>query len=534
MIGNFYTLTTGQAALAIALHDSPHDASAAQVELCPLNEAALNDFSVAISSSAQQTPLYAQADRIHMVDAKTLGAPTGHLDAALLEAVLRARVQFYARAHYQLKHAAPRAQPFTPGQPIPYGGRVFDEREVANLIDASLDFWLTSGRFTQAFEKALPELLGTRHCLLVNSGSSANLVAFGALTSPLLGERRIQKGDEVITVAAGFPATITPIIQYGAVPVFLDVTLPTYNIDVSQLEAALSERTRAVMVAHTLGNPFDIGAVKAFCRKHDLWLIEDNCDALGATYEYEGVWQHTGTLGDIGTSSFYPPHHLTMGEGGAVYMKSGKLKRIAASLRDWGRDCWCDSGCDNTCGKRFAWQQGALPSGYDHKYTYSHFGYNLKATDMQAAIGCKQLEKLPAFIKARNRNWSLLREGLADLEERLILPEATAYSRPSWFGFLLTVRPESGLSRDGMVRFLESQGVQTRMLFAGNFLRQPCFDEMRSSGQGFRVIGDLRCTDTIMNHTFWVGVYPGLSEAMITHMIATLKKAAQQRTLNVL
>ena len=329
---------------------------------------------------------------------------------------------------------------FAPGDRIPYAGRVFDEREIGNLIDSSLDFWLTTGRYAERFEREFAAFLGVQHCSLTNSGSSANLLAFMALTSPKLGERRINRGDEVITVAAGFPTTVAPIIQYGAVPVFVDVSLPTYNIDVTRLEQALSDRTKAVMLAHTLGNPFDLAAVKAFCDRHDLWLIEDNCDALGSRYLYKGNWRYTGTIGHIGTSSFYPPHHMTMGEGGAVYTDDPLLKRLVESFRDWGRDCWCPSGKDNTCANRFGQQFGELPFGYDHKYVYSHFGYNLKVTDMQAAIGCAQLEKLPGFIEARKRNWQQLRDGLADLEEHFVLPEATENSDPSWFGFLLTVR----------------------------------------------------------------------------------------------
>jgi CDP-6-deoxy-D-xylo-4-hexulose-3-dehydrase len=441
------------------------------------------------------------------------------------EKELRRRVIEAAVAYYEQRHRP--QQPFQPGDRIPYAARVFDQREIENLIDASLDFWLTTGRFADRFEREFAAFLGVQHCSLTNSGSSANLLAFMALTSPKLGTRRIKPGDEVITVAAGFPTTVAPIIQFGAVPVFVDVTLPTYNVDVTQLEPALSPKTRAVMLAHTLGNPFDLDAVKAFCDKHDLWLIEDNCDALGARYCLDGTWRYTGTIGHLGTSSFYPPHHMTMGEGGAVYTDDALLKRVVDSFRDWGRDCWCPSGKDNTCGNRFVQQFGELPFGYDHKYVYSHFGYNLKVTDMQAAIGCAQLEKLPGFIAARKRNWLLLHEGLAGLEDHLILPEPTANSDPSWFGFLITVRQGSRLSRDWIVSHLEGQGIQTRMLFAGNLVKHPCFDEMRKTGSGYRVIGDLPITDQIMRDTFWVGVYPGMGEGMVEYVITKFKEACR-------
>jgi CDP-6-deoxy-D-xylo-4-hexulose-3-dehydrase len=434
---------------------------------------------------------------------------------------LRSQAIDAALRYYEFKHA--KKNDFKPGDRIPYAGRVFDEREIENLIDSSLDFWLTTGRYADRFERDFATFLGVRHCSLANSGSSANLLAFMALTSPKLGERRIQRGDEVITVAAGFPTTVAPAIQFGAVPVFVDVTLPTYNIDCSQLEAARSARTKAVMVAHTLGNPFDLKAVKAFCDRHGLWLIEDNCDALGSRYRIDGEWRYTGTIGHIGTSSFYPPHHMTMGEGGAVYTEDTTLKRLVESFRDWGRDCWCPSGRDNTCGERFHRQFGELPHGYDHKYVYSHFGYNLKVTDMQAAIGCAQLEKLPAFVEARKKNWRLLREGLAELEDRFILPEATENSDPSWFGFLLTVREGVGFNREKIVQHLESRGIQTRMLFAGNLIKHPCFDEMRRDGEGYRVIGNLTNTDRIMNDTFWVGVYPGMTEEMVEYMIKEVR-----------
>ncbi len=413
-------------------------------------------------------------------------------------------------------------KPYTPGDYIPYGGRVYDEDEMAYLINSSLDFWLTAGRYAGEFEDEFARYLGTAHCSLVNSGSSANLLAFMALTSPKLGERRIIPGDEVITIAAGFPTTVAPIIQFGAIPVFVDVTLPTYNIDVTQLNAALSERTRAVMIAHTLGNPFDLRALKSFCDRHNLWLIEDNCDALGSTYLIDEEWKRTGTIGHLGTSSFYPPHHMTMGEGGAVYTDDPLLKRIVESFRDWGRDCWCPGGSDNSCRQRFDRKYGELPIGYDHKYVYSHFGYNLKATEMQASIGCAQLKKLSRFTDARIKNWQQLHDGLQELGDIFILPQATKNSIPSWFGFLLTVRQEAPFGRDKIVQHLEMKGIQTRMLFAGNLIKHPCFDEMRSTGRGYRVIGDLPTTDRIMRDTFWVGVYPGLTPAMIDYMIEAI------------
>lgn len=441
-----------------------------------------------------------------------------------LEMKLRQDVLEAAERYYRHVHAPGKA--FAPGDRIPYAGRVFDEKEITSLVDASLDFWLTTGRFSERFEKALAEYLGVQHCSLVNSGSSANLLAFMALTSPKLGERRIRPGDEVITVAAAFPTTVAPIIQYGAVPVFVDISLPEYNINPTQLEAALSGKSKAVMLAHTLGNPFDLTAIKAFCDKHDLWLVEDNCDALGSRYLLDGAWRYTGSIGHIGTSSFYPPHHMTMGEGGAVYTNDTQLKLIVESFRDWGRDCWCPSGHDNTCGNRYGRQFGELPFGYDHKYVYSHFGYNLKATEMQAAIGCAQLEKLPGFIEARKRNWQHLRNGLAHLGDRLILPEPTPGSDPSWFGFLLTVREGAGFSREKMVNHLESNGIQTRMLFAGNLIKHPCFDEMRANGKGYRVSGELAVTDRIMRDTFWIGVYPGMTEAMLAYVIEQITDCA--------
>lgn len=412
---------------------------------------------------------------------------------------------------------------FEPGDRIPYASRVYDANEMVNLVDSALEFWLTSGRYTDEFESKLAKYLGVRYCSLVNSGSSANLNAFMALTSPLLGDRQVKRGDEVITVAAGFPTTVTPVIQYGAVPVFVDVTIPQYNIDVTQLEKAYSEKTKAVMIAHTLGNPFDLGAVKSFCDRHNLWLIEDNCDALGSRYEIDGEERFTGTVGDIGTSSFYPPHHMTMGEGGAVYTDNPLLNKIIRSFRDWGRDCVCPSGRDNLCGHRFDRQYGELPLGYDHKYVYSHFGYNLKATDLQASIGCAQLDKFPGFVERRRHNFDRLKAGLAGTEDRLILPEACPGSRPSWFGFLITCK--EGVDRNALVQYVEKKGVQTRMLFAGNLIKHPCFDQMRESGTGYRVVGDLAVTDRIMRDTFWVGVYPGMNDEMIDYMAQTIKEA---------
>ena len=408
------------------------------------------------------------------------------------------------------------------GDRIPYASRVFDAEEMKNLVDSSLEFWLTAGRYAQQFEKEFAAFLGVRHCLLVNSGSSANLLAFMALTSGLLGERQILPGDEVITVAAGFPTTVTPVIQYGAVPVFADVKIPSYNIDTDQLEKLKSAKTKAVMLAHTLGNPFNIKKVKEFCDRYRLWLIEDNCDALGSAYTLDGEKKYTGTFGDIGTSSFYPPHHMTMGEGGAVYTSNPLLHKIALSMRDWGRDCVCPSGFDNFCGHRFDKQYGALPLGYDHKYVYSHFGYNLKATDLQAAIGCAQLKKLPSFIEKRKHNWARLKNALLCLQDQLILPTPELGADPSWFGFLITVKQKSGLERNGIVQKLESAGIQTRMLFAGNLLKHPCFDQMRQAGTGYRAPLVLENTDRIMNETFWVGVYPGMTDEMIDHIAQVL------------
>ena len=409
---------------------------------------------------------------------------------------------------------------FVEGRRIPYASRVYDHEEMVNLVDSSLEFWLTAGRYADEFESSLSKYLGLKYCGLVNSGSSANLLAFMALTSPLLKERAVRPGDEMITVACGFPTTVTPCIQYGAVPVFVDVTIPQYNIDTSQLKNALSDRTKAVMLAHTLGNPFDIEIVKKFCDDNGLWLIEDNCDALGSRYNYKGKTKFTGTVGDIGTSSFYPPHHMTMGEGGAVYTDDPLLHKIMISMRDWGRDCSCPPGKDNLCGHRFDGKYGDLPKGYDHKYVYSHFGYNLKATDLQAAVGCAQLGKFPEFRERRIYNFERLRSKLLSVQDKFILPEPLPGSDPNWFGFLLTCRP--GIDRDKVVPYIESKGVQTRMLFAGNLIKHPCFDDMRATGRGYRTIGDLATTDKVMRDTFWVGVYPGMTDEMIDHMAKTI------------
>lgn len=423
------------------------------------------------------------------------------------------------KEYYELVHKPKKEQEFQEGQTyINYAGRVFDEKEIQNLVDSALDFWLTFGEYSRQFEKKLAKFLGSRWAFLVNSGSSANLLAFFALTSPLLKERQIKRGDEVITVAAGFPTTIAPIIQYGAIPVFVDVELTHVNIDVTQLELALSPKTKAVMLAHTLGNPFDIAVVKAFCDKHNLWLIEDNCDALGSLYD----GKFTGTFGDIGTSSFYPPHHLTMGEGGAVYTNNPLLKKIILSMRDWGRDCWCESGVDNTCGCRFTQQFGSLPKGYDHKYVYSHFGFNLKATDMQAAVGLAQLEKIENFIQKRIQNYNKLYEGLKDLK-CFIINKAQKNSVPSWFGFLMTLTDGTKFTRNEIVEFLEQNKIQTRNLFAGNMLRHPAFESLKID-KDYRVVGDLKNTDKIMNDSFWVGVYPGMSEKEIDYMIFKIRE----------
>ena len=432
---------------------------------------------------------------------------------------LRSEILEKVRAYYELVHKPQQEAEFVPGSSrVNYAGRVFDADEMETLVDSALEFWLTYGRFSRQFEKGLADYLGVRFCLLVNSGSSANLLAFSTLTSPLLGARQIRRGDEVITVAAGFPTTIAPIVQYGAVPVFVDVELETANVRTDQLEQAWSPKTKAVMLAHSLGNPFNIKEVKAFCERHNLWLVEDNCDALGSKYD----GKFTGTWGDLGTSSFYPPHHMTMGEGGAVYTNNPLLKKIALSIRDWGRDCWCESGVDNTCGCRFTKQFGKLPIGYDHKYVYSHFGYNLKVSDMQAAVGCAQLRKFPGFVEKRKANYARLYEGLKDLPQiRIFRPYAE--SDPSWFGFLMTVQPMAGFTRNDLAKHLESCNIQTRNLFAGNIVRHPCFETMRE-GIDYRIAVPLVNTDAIMNDALWIGLYPGMGEAKLDYMIKTIRK----------
>ena len=435
---------------------------------------------------------------------------------------LKKQILDLTREYYREVHA--QKLEFEEGKTfVNYGGRYYDDEEMVNLVDSSLDFWLTAGPWAHKFETRLAKWLGVKYCAVVNSGSSANLLAFYALTSPKLGERAIKRGDEVITVAAGFPTTVNPIIQFGAVPVFVDVKTSTFDIDESQLEAAYSPKVKAVMLAHSLGNPFNLKAVKEFCEKHGLWLIEDNCDALGSEYTIDGVTKKTGTWGHIGTSSFYPPHHMTMGEGGAVYTDDPLLDKIVRSFRDWGRDCWCVGGVDNTCKMRFTGKFGELPEGYDHKYVYSHFGFNLKITDMQAAIGCAQLEKLDRIVEARRKNWQTLYEGLKDLPQ-LMMPEPEEGSNPSWFGFLIAVRPEAGFTRNELTGFLESRKIQTRNLFAGNLLRHPAFDEMRKSGEGYRVVGELKNTDFVMNNGFWIGVYPGMSAPMLQWMITSIRE----------
>lgn len=440
------------------------------------------------------------------------------------EAEARAQIKALVTEYYH--NFKERKRPFTPGDRITYAARVFDEKEMCALTDATLDFWLTTGRFSEQFEKEFATWIGVKWAHLVNSGSSANLLAFSILTSPELGERQVKRGDEVITVACGFPTTVTPILQYGAIPVFVDVTVPQYNIDVTKLDEALSPKTKAVMIAHTLGNPFDLAVVKSFCDKHHLWLVEDNCDALGTEYTIDGETRFTGTWGDVGTSSFYPPHHMTMGEGGCVYTNNDVLHRLILSYRDWGRDCICPSGHDNLCGHRFDGQFGELPQGYDHKYVYSHFGYNLKVTDMQAAIGCEQLKKFPGFIESRRQNWARLRAALESAADRLILPEPAKNSVPSWFGFPISMKPDFNIDRNAVTRYIEDHNVQTRLLFSGNLIKHPCFDQIRGT-DAYRVIGDLANTDFIMNNTFWVGVYPGMSDEMIDYMAKVILEAVR-------
>jgi len=440
---------------------------------------------------------------------------------------LREKILRDVRRYAELTSAS---KEFEAGMRVPYGGRVYDWRDVCSLVDSSLEFWLTEGRFSAKLENALAARLGVKHCALVNSGSSANLLAISALTAPELGPRRLCAGDEVITAACCFPTTVAPVFQCGAVPVFIDVSLPSYNIDCGALESALSNKTKAVLLAHTLGNPFNIRRVKQFCKRHGLWLIEDNCDALGSLYKDGKLMRPTGSFGDISTSSFYPAHHITTGEGGAVFTDNPMLSKIVRSLRDWGRDCWCRSGHDNTCGCRFGGQFGILPSGYDHKYVYSRFGYNLKMTDLQASVGVSQLEKLDDFIEKRRANWQYLRGRLGRFSKKLLLPEPEKDSLPSWFGFVITVKDDAPFTRGGLTAFLESRNIQTRTLFAGNIVRHPCFDERRASGRGYRICGGLENTDRVMNSTFWIGVYPGLSKKQLDYMADSIAEFIRSKS----
>ena len=458
-------------------------------------------------------------EKIYLLNKDIIIKELGEVDNELFKKVLKSIALKNTTNYYNKIHKPEQEHKFIAGKSrVNYAGRVFNEKELTNLVDSSLDFWLTYGKYSKKFEKDLAEFLGVRWSFLVNSGSSANLLAFMALTSPQLRERCIKRGDEVITVAAGFPTTVAPIVQYGAIPVFVDVELKTANIDTSLLEIALSNKTKAVMLAHTLGNPFNIKKVKNFCEVHNLWLIEDNCDALGS--EYDG--QKTGTFGDIGTSSFYPPHHMTMGEGGAVYTDNPLLKKILLSMRDWGRDCWCESGVDNTCGARFNQQFGSLPTGYDHKYVYSHFGYNLKPTDMQAAVGVAQLQKVDGFTALRRKHFELLKKGLRGLEQFFILPEAYEKSCPSWFGFLIILTESVPFSRNEIVGYLEKNRIQTRNLFAGNITRQPLFDTLKAD-EDYKIIGELSQTDRLMNDAFWIGVFPGMQTDAIMYMVDTIR-----------
>lgn len=415
---------------------------------------------------------------------------------------------------------------YQPGDRINYAGRVYDENEICNLVDSALEFWLTAGRFTKEFETGLAEYLGVPYVSTVNSGSSANLLAIAALTSPLMGDRKLNKGDEVITVAAAFPTTVAPIVQNGLVPVFVDIDIPSYNINTDRMQDALSDRTKAVFLAHSLGNTFNLKYITEFCKKNNLWLIEDNCDAIGGTYEIDGKVRKVGTIGDIGTSSFYPAHQLTMGEGGAVYTSNPLIHKAVRSMRDWGRECVCSGGQDNLCGHRYDGQFGTLPQGYDHKYVYSHLGYNLKITDLQASIGCAQLKKLPDFVEKRQEHWRYLRNGLTDIQDKIILPEKLPESEPCWFGFIMTVKENAGVSRNEVVRYLEDHNIQTRNLFAGNILRHPCFENL-TEGVDYRVVGDLSMTDRTMNQSFWVGVYPGMTEPMMDEIILRIHEAVK-------
>ncbi|TYA12580.1 lipopolysaccharide biosynthesis protein RfbH [Paenibacillus faecis] len=481
------------------------------------------DFSInyhlEINHSDFATPLYLDIREKVSLNSEDIQFYS-ELDKKELEKILRLEILYSVENYHNLFHSNKNNNESTT---IVYGGRVYNAEEMRSLVDSSLDFWLTAGRYHKQFEKEFAEYLGVRYALLTNSGSSANLLAISALTSPKLKEKRIMPGDEVITVAAGFPTTVGPIVQNKAIPVFIDVELGTYNIIAERIEGAITPKTKAIMIAHTMGNPFELDKVLEIANKYELWVVEDNCDALGSTYN----GKLTGTHGHIGTSSFYPPHHMTMGEGGAVYTNNALLKTIIESFRDWGRDCWCPSGCDNTCGKRFGWELGSLPYGYDHKYTYSHIGYNLRVTDMQAAIGVAQLKKVPDFVQARKNNFNRLYQGLKDLEDYFILPRATANADPSWFGFILTVRDGAKFTKNEIVNFLEENRIQTRMLFAGNLIRQPAYQ-----GVNYRVYGDLTNTDKILHDTFLVGVYPGLTNAMIDYVIEKIREFVLSKTAN--
>lgn len=460
-------------------------------------------------------------DKITGMDSDLDFQKKGKISRNKIDEILRRMAHKIVSKHYESMHR--NKKEFIPGKTyIPYSGRIYDSEEMKCLVDSAFDFWLTSGKYAKQFEKELAEFQGAKYCLLTNSGSSANLMAMSALTSKKLGEKRLKPGDEVISVACAFPTTVNPIIQNNLIPVFLDVDIGTYNIQADKIEDALSKKTKAIFLAHTLGNPFDVDKIQKICKKHDLWLIEDNCDALGSTYRKK----YTGSFGHISTFSFYPPHHITMGEGGALVTNDPHLKRIIESFRDWGRDCWCESGCDNSCGKRFDWQLGNLPKGYDHKYIYSHIGYNLKITDMQAAIGTAQFKKLPEFISARKRNWKHIYDGLKKYEDYFILPEATEYADPSWFGFILTIREDTAFSKNELVNYLEENKIATRQLFAGNITRQPYFEDIK-----YRIHGSLKNTDTIMNNTFWIGVYPGLNTEMIDYMITHIGKFIDKKRI---
>jgi CDP-6-deoxy-D-xylo-4-hexulose-3-dehydrase len=464
-------------------------------------------------------------DKSVLLDKSVFTEEVAEMTSSFMDSVVRAMVKGRSTLYYEKFHKPIQHKEFIQGKDhIPYAGRVYDEKEMVTLVDSALDFWLTAGRYAKQFEEELAKFLGAKYCLLTNSGSSANLLAISALTSPKLGERRLKPEDEVITTACGFPTTVNPIIQNNLIPVFIDVNLGTYNIQVDKIEEALTEKTKAIFLAHTLGNPFNLDKISEICEEYNIWLIEDNCDALGSKYK----GRYTGTFGHIATFSFYPAHHITMGEGGALVTNDTQLKRLIASFRDWGRDCWCEPGHDNTCGKRFGWQLGSLPYGYDHKYIYTHVGYNLKITDMQAAIGVAQLDKLPDFIEARKRNHKKLYDGLKELEDKILLPKPQENSEPSWFGFLITLKDGIEVKRDDVTSKLEDCKIQTRLLFAGNMIRHPVFDEMRKTGKGWRVVGDLKNTDKVMNDSFWIGVYPGMTDETIDYILDKIKNFFQE------